>query len=531
MSDKIYIDYPPRIEPQLPSGVFNIPNPPDTKIDFKQILQQAVLPMIMILGYILASVFGKSNNLLMMIPMFLSMIATIALALWTTGQDRKQREEAEAAYKRRISELRRKMESEHEQQRIYYFTNYPNPDKTLGIAADITRAVESREEDIRSGTRLWERRPKDHDFLFLRLGISTRESTVVYKISEDEKTESPLMREASRLAEDSRVLFNVPVTIPVYKQVDEGEQKKVESKKQEEQTEKKDTQEAKGFSIRHSLGITGKSEEKVHAYLRTLLVDYAAFQSPQDTLLYVAGTSETRQHWRWAYALPHCKGSDKSETLNFEEDEKPLENEADRMRLFWKNIRTILERRRMRLQDKESGDDVTLPFLLVVVDVTTPAPGWSCMHDLEGEAAISTILMDGQLLGAGIIFLVPERSKIPSRCSAIIEIDDDPKDPDSVVFRYAETGFNTALYLGKTKLVSSQKDARDFSRSLEMVDVRRGYGSSLAATVTLIRNDEYHNAGTIQQLTLDNWRRSMDPKWQTGCMLPSVYFRVMNRVS
>ena len=61
-------------------------------------------------------------------------------------------------------------------------------------------------------------------------------------------------------------------------------------------------------------------------------------------------------------------------------DEKPGENEADRMRLFWKNIRTILERRRMRLQDKESGEDVSLPFMLVVVDVRTPAPdGRACM--------------------------------------------------------------------------------------------------------------------------------------------------------
>ena len=73
----------------------------------------------------------------------------------------------------------------------------------------------------------------------------------------------------------------------------------------------------------------------------------------------------------------HCplQGSDKTETLLFENDEKPGENEADNMRLFWKNIRTILERRRMRLQDKESGTDVKLPFMLVVVDAMTPAPG------------------------------------------------------------------------------------------------------------------------------------------------------------
>ncbi len=182
------------------------------------------------------------------------------------------------------------------------------------------------------------------------------------------------------------------------------------------------------------------------------------------------------------------------------------------MRLFWKNIRTILERRRMRLQDKESGTDVKLPFMLVVVDAMTPAPGWSCLHDLEGEAAISTIMMDGQMLGAGIIFLVPERAKVPSRCLSVIEVDEDPLDEETVVFRYAETGFNSILYVGSTKLVTTQEKAREFSRNLEMVDVRRGYGSSLAATVTLMEMLNVTTMDQLQQMATENWRRSMDPK-------------------
>lgn len=513
MADRKYIDRPPRVEPQIPSGVFNIPNPPDNEQNAGQLLQQAFLPMIMILGYILASVFGQSRNMLMMIPMMLSVLATVALAIYTNIQERKQREAAEAAYKRRISELRRKMESEHEQQRIYYFYNHPDPEKTLGIAADLDREPNIREEEVRSGTRLWERRPKDHDFMFLRLGISTRQSTVVYKIGENEKTESPLMREATRLAEDSRLLYDVPVTVPLYVPQDDSEKKKTESKKQEQKEgEEEESQESKGITIRHSIGITGNSTEKVHAYLRTMLIDYATFHSPQDTMLYVAGTSDARQHWRWAYALPHCKEADKTETLFFENDEKPGENEADRMRLFWKNIRTILERRRMRLQDRESGVDVKLPFMLVVVDVRTAAPDWSCLRDLEGEATISTILLDGQMLGAGIIFLVPDRSKVPSRCTAVIEVDDDPMDEDSAVFRYAETGFNTVRYVGKTKVVSMQEKARSFSRHLEPVDIRRGYGSSLASTVTLMEMLNIQSMDQMQEFARENWRRSMDPK-------------------
>ncbi|MEJ5223920.1 MAG: FtsK/SpoIIIE domain-containing protein, partial [Anaerolineales bacterium] len=514
MADKKYIDRPPRIEPQIPSGVFQIPNPPDTEENVGQLMQQAFLPMIMIFGYILASIFGQGRNMVMMVPMLLSVVATVVLAFYTHLKEKKQREAAEAAYKRRISELRLKMESEHEQQRIYYYYNHPNPDKTLAIASDLGREPSAREEDIRSGTRLWERRPKDHDFLYLRLGISTRQSTVIYKISENEKTESPLMREATRLAEDSRLLYDVPVTVPIYLPMDDSEKKRSEAKKKDqgEEGQQEQTQESKGITVRHSIGITGSSSEKVHAYLRTMLVDYAAFHSPQDTMLYVAGTSDARQYWRWAYALPHCKEADKTETLFFESDEKPGENEADRMRLFWKNIRTILERRRMRLQDRESGADVKLPFLLVVVDVRTPAPAWSCLSDLEAEAAISTILMDGQMLGAAIIFLVPERAKVPSRCTAIIEVDDDPMDEDSAIFRYAETGFNTVRYVGYTKVISIQEKAREFSRHLEPVDIRRGYGSSLASTVTLMEMLNLSSIDEMQEYARENWRRSMDPK-------------------
>ena len=132
MADKIYIDRPPRIEPELPSGSYNIPNPPDTELDAGRLLQEAFLPMIMVMGYFLATIFGQGRNMLMMIPMLLSIFGAVMLAIYTHIQEQKKIDEAKAAYKRRISELRLKMESEHEQQRIYYFYNYPDPEKQAG---------------------------------------------------------------------------------------------------------------------------------------------------------------------------------------------------------------------------------------------------------------------------------------------------------------------------------------------------------------------------------------------------------------
>ncbi|MEJ2759504.1 MAG: hypothetical protein P8046_13570, partial [Anaerolineales bacterium] len=299
MTDKIYIDRPPRIEPELPSGNFVIPNPPDLEDNPGQVLSQAFLPLMMIFGYILVSVMGQGRNLTMMVPMLLSVIGSVSLAVWSYSQDKKNKEALEAAYRRRIAELRRKMESEQEQQQIYYFHNYPEPEKNLAIAADLHLSEDGREEDIRSGTRLWERRPTDHDFMHLRLGLSSRQSTVTYKISENEKPENSLMLEAMRLAEDSRMLFDVPVTVPLYQPIDEREKKKVESKREEGESEEQqgETAETKGFTVRHAIGITGNDPAKVNAYLRTMLVDYATHHSPQDTILYVAGTSESRQHW------------------------------------------------------------------------------------------------------------------------------------------------------------------------------------------------------------------------------------------
>ena len=500
-----YIDRPPRIEPELPSGVNSIPNPPDVEDNPGDMLAQAFLPVVMVFGYIVVAMMGQSRNLLVMVPMILSIVASIGLVFYTRSRETKKRRELASMYLRRLSELRRKMESEHQQQRIYFYYNYPNPETTLGIANDLERLPNERQEEIRSGTRLWERRPTDHDFLHLRLGISTQPSTVIYKASDTEKTNSPLNQEAIRLANDSQLIRNVPVTVSVFQGYeDENNRAKTPEGKLPDDVGQNDRPQTQ---VRHSIGITGPSEP-VYAYMRTLLVDYAAFHSPEDTMLYVAGTTAAEKMWVWAFALPHCQKADQTQSIKFEKPTKPAENEQDQMRLFWKDLRTILERRRMRLQDKETATDVKLPFILVVVDVLEPALEWSCLKDLEAEAAISTILLDGEALGAAIIFLCAERTKVPSRCSAVIEVDMDPLERNQAIFRYAETGFSTTRYLGTTTLVPSFDRAREFTNALAPLDVRRGYGSSLAATVTLM---EMLNVKSIEQLhamAKDNWRRS-----------------------
>ena len=211
-----YIDRPPRLQPELPTGEYNIPAPPQFQENGNQVLIQASLPLVTIIGYIAIATFGQSRNMLMMIPMVLSVVASTMLAIYTNQSVSKKRKAIEAAYKQRISELHKEMQSYHEMQRIYYNYNYPNPEMTLEIAKDLNRPAEERIEDSRGGSRLWERHPDDVDFARIRLGTGTLPSTVIYKAPQmQEFGDDTLTREATRLAETSRYVTDVPVTIPL----------------------------------------------------------------------------------------------------------------------------------------------------------------------------------------------------------------------------------------------------------------------------------------------------------------------------
>jgi len=486
-----YIDRPPRIQPELPEGQYPIPNPPDVVENTSQPLLQLALPMATILGYLLVSMLGKGRSLLLMIPMGIAVVASSLLSLYTIRRNKQLREERDRAYFQRLVELRKEMESYHDMQRLFYHYNYPEPDMPLRMAADIRAAPSLRQEDIRSGSRLWERRPTDKDFGVLRLGSGTVPSTVTYTLQRTQDMTDPRLNEALRLEADSRYVSDVPIVIPLREPPSDrpGEEAGI---------------------ARHAIGISGSEPSCVYDYVRSLLVDFTAFHSPNDTHLYIIGSNEARPHWRWAYPLPHCKEG-QAETLCFEEDvEKKADKEQEKLSLFWKNLRNLLERRKIRLQDEKDNPEITLPFLLVVVDTLHPLPDWSTLQDLESNATVSLILKEGRQLGAAILFLVSGRNKVPSPCQAVIEVETSPT--QGAVFRYAEVGINSARYVGRAQLIPGQEPAREFARALEPLAIRRSYGADLATSVTLLEMLGLSSIEELQKFAQENWRRSKDPK-------------------
>ncbi len=492
MSKLNYIDRPPRIQPELPEGKYSVPNPPDNIENTSQPILQLALPMATIFGYLIVSLVGEGRSLLMMIPMGIAVVASSLVSLYTIRRNKQLREEKERAYAQRLIELRKEMESYHDMQRLFYHYNYPDPGTALRMAADIGNAPTMRQEDIRSGSRLWERRPTDKDFGVLRLGSGTVPSTVIYALERAQDATDPRLSEALRLEADSRYVPEVPIVIPL-----------------REPPAEKSGEEPKGIA-RHTIGIAGNDPAGVYDYIRSMLVDFSAFYSPNDAHIYIIGSNDARQNWRWAYPLPHCKEG-QAETLCFEEDvEKKPDKEQEKMSLFWKSLRTTLERRKIRLQDEKGNPEITLPFLLVVVDTLNPLPGWSTLRDLESNATVSLIMKEGAYLGVAIIFLVPERSKIPSPCQAVIEIETTPNGDST--FRYAEVGINSARFVGKAQLVRTQDPAREFARYLEPLAIRRSYGADLATSVTLLEMLGLTSIEDLQKFAQENWRHSKEPK-------------------
>ncbi len=182
MNEPIDIDRPPRIQPALPFGEFEIPRPPNTQeLDQGRWIQIA-LPIVSIIGFALAGTLGGSGRGLLMIPMALAVVGSTFYAVYSFGKQKQRRAEIRQGYKDRLIELSREMHNYHDMQRRAYRYNYPDPYTMLRIVRNTRHEVEKKERTLRSEARLWERRVSDDDFGYVRLGPGTVPSTVTYKI-------------------------------------------------------------------------------------------------------------------------------------------------------------------------------------------------------------------------------------------------------------------------------------------------------------------------------------------------------------
>ncbi|MCB9004255.1 MAG: hypothetical protein H6664_07760, partial [Ardenticatenaceae bacterium] len=500
MAEHKYIDRPPRIQPELPHNKIEVPPPPNEENDISQPIIQIALPLVTILGYVLISVFGKGRSLLFMLPMGVSVLASVAYALYNRSKSAKNKGDAKAAYAEQLIEMRKEMNVSHDMQRRFYRHNYPEPPISLSIANQAHQAFSNGSgPNGNLGMRIWERRTSDEDFGAVRLGMGTLPSTVVYELNQAGSFDDPQMRDAMRLAEDSQFVSDVPVTIPL------------------RQPPLEKTGEEEDVFARHSIGIAGKNSKSTYAFVRAMLVHYATYHSPTDANLLVLGLTEAKNEWRWVGGLPHSLGK-QNETVCFEDDrDREGEKEKSKVTHFLRHLRNVLDERKMRLQDPDNNADVTLPFLLVVVDMLAPLPEGSLLRDLEMDPAISLLMTEGTRLGGAIIYLVPEKSKVPSGCVSVIDVtvakSENEMDASdyTVGFRYAEIGVNTPRHIGTADVITEQDRLIRFAQQLEPLQVRKSYGADLPSGVLMMDMYSLNTAEELREFMRETWERNKLP--------------------
>ena len=494
-----YIERPPRLLPDMPHEEIEIPVPPQQEQDVSQPLIQVLLPLLTILAFFAVALLGRGGNLLFMLPMAISVIASISLALYNRSRSAEKKRVKQATYRNRLLELRKEMATSHEIQRRNYLHNYPDPITSLQIGREAHHIATQSADSSRLGTRLWERRPDDPDFGTLRLGIGTLPSTVVYTVAQSNSSDDRQMRDALRLSEDSRTVTGVPINISL----------------RNPQPEIGQTPEA-GLA-RHAIGIVGANPRETYEFISALLVNYTTYHSPTEANLYVLGLQEAWNNWRWLGRMPHCASDRPNEMLSFE-DEKDRKNGRERNKVsqFLRNLGGILDERLLRLRDSDSGADVTLPFMLVVVDLLAAIPDDSMLADLEMEPAFSLLLEKGHALGAAVIFLVPELGVVPSGCQSVIELiatspNQQKGEVNSTTFRYAEVGLNSKRYAGTADRVSSLESLFQYSQHLESLKVRRSYGADLPPSLLMLDMLKVKSIVELRSKTLANWQASRQP--------------------
>ncbi|HEY0607058.1 MAG TPA: FtsK/SpoIIIE domain-containing protein [Herpetosiphonaceae bacterium] len=514
MSDSKYIDRPPRLQPSLPFGEHEIPRPPDYPAQPYGWIIQIALPVISVIAFGAGALFGSPTlGLLLVIPMALSAVASYL----SFRQEARIKAQIEQSYSDRLVELHREMHTYHDMQRRAYHYNYPDVPAVERIVRAARAEIEQPSQKLRTEARLWERRVDDADFGFVRLGLGTIPSTVKYKLGNVDALDSPQMREALKLEEESLFVTDAPVIISLRKPREQDDEQ------EEEDAVPQELEQAFRPPYTHALGIAGQ-RGPVYEAVRALLGHYVVFHAPMDAKLYVLASE--RQEWLWTEQLPHSKADEQNKYHCFvrEIKEDPEERAFDdddggELEQFLEGIRRVLAQRKIRMQDHDKDEakgDTTLPHVLVIVDLLDATyDSDPRLREIESDAAISILLAEGAELGASVIFLVPERSKIPSGCRSVLEVErttpatsgrDEAK--PRLHFRFAETGVNSARYIGTADLVDSPAQMQALADDLAAVDVRQGFGANLATTVPFLDLMGFSTLSDLKEKTREKWQKS-----------------------
>jgi len=372
----------PRTYLAPPTAELEIQPPPGKPARPSSSLMAVILPgVFMMIGLGLSAAFLASNSAAMLLVSVPMMLGSGLLGIINYFSERNkyhasitQRDQTYRAY---LADRRREAESLANEQRRALLDPHPAPDECLRRASIGTG---------QPSPRLWERssgleRPRDPDFLHLRLGLGALPATFRLKPPSSRPPvgeADDLYDQATRLVENFRQVDGVPIVLPL---AQAG---------------------AAGFS-----GPTAA----VHETVRALLVQLATHHAPNEVKLVALLPAHAIDEWAWIRWLPHV--------WDDERKRRTIAASPDQARALLAELAASLHKRALSRPAGDGAPVYPQHYVFLFAD-----PDLFRGQDTSVVGPLLHLLLTrGTSIGAYSLLLADRPEALPGGCRALVECD------------------------------------------------------------------------------------------------------------
>ncbi len=399
--------------------------------------------MVIVMGGV-ATVTKNYNMLIYSLPM--SMISVVVSIINTKTNLKKWQEKNGLAMEKYSEHLKEREKTITDAEGAYIAalsTASPGVDECIAIADSVSR-------------RLWERTPRDNDFLSVRLGTGTIASNVDVKIPQEQISleENPFTAQTALLKESHTVLTGVPV--------------------------------CHSFLSYPITGLAGRREDVMQT-VRRIVMDIACHHSYEDVKIICVYPEEEKEQWDWLRWLPHVWNAARAKryiACTTKEARTMLREAGDTLKL----------RRREAKENSSSREFVPeTPFYFMIL----------ADRDLT-EASGEQFLPESDVLGFAALYAYGDIGALPGECQSVIMCGEKP-----FIQNTRHDAKDSNIYYIPDSVRLSQADS--FARSLAPVRLlQSGGGSKMPKSVTFLQG---FNAKTIEDLdVIGRWGSSHSEK-------------------
>lgn len=360
-----YFQRSPRFT-QLPAPKeFEIIPPPykneKPKVNWLSIL---LSPIIMIFVSIAALVLtdGSITSLIFILPMSLVTIVTSIATYWS--QVRQFRHN----HKARVETYHQYLQTELDRIRLDYQRQYELALETHPQTRNCLDIVGSMER------RLWERTPQENDFLDTRLGTGDVlfHASIKTPFTGIEIEEDPLIKEASRIKEQYRIIRDSVAVLPLFQAC--------------------------------TVGFIGENNAIVRL-ASNMLVQIATHHSYEDVKIVILARERDQYDWQWLRWLPHVWDDGQKQRYIYIDKEACVNG----LRVF----EAELKDRENRLSgNHDPNEKMLLPYYLFVITDRSL---------IENQGIMKYLARNNPQLGIGVWFVFRSIPVMPPECRWFIE--------------------------------------------------------------------------------------------------------------